>query len=593
MNPIAELIARLLDEATATDELAGLDDEQLAAARQQLSDHARSIRAGEVEGTDPDDVEALTSIRDAVQVVRAEQAQRAEVAAQAEADAAARAGAADDLAAEILVDDEADAEVEDPEDPEVVAEVTDPEPEPEPVVEPEPEPVTAATTPTPARRRQRPPMAALINARPEAARPRPNEMVARPRWQLRDGTAADAADMVAIGERMIAARADLLEAQSGIADKVTVASIKLDFPSEMRIDHTDSPYDAAAKIDAIVAAASDPEAVTASGGWCAPREPRYEIPDVANASRPFRDSLPQIGADRGGIQFVRAARLSSITTGGPATANAGVNLWTAAVDATPGGSTKQRQTIACRTVQTADLDAVLYRLRFGNMQAKAFPEDMAHNIALARAAHARVADKNLLDRLLADVNIDVTQTGFTGTARDLKHHLLQAKAQIKYVERLGDAPRIRAVLAREALDMTLADVTMQQPGDDTLTHDEAWARQVIASSGVESTYVWDVPTGAETFVTNADNQNLADFPDTLEIPVFIDGTVVYLNGGQLDLGIVRDSTLNNTNDFEIFVETFEGLAWLGPFALNLLLTTCPAGDSQAASSKTSALCSGS
>lgn len=35
--------------------------------------------------------------------------------------------------------------------------------------------------------------------------------------------------------------------------------------------------------------------------------------------------------------------------------------------------------------------------------------------------------------------------------------------------------------------------------------------------------------------------------------------MVYIDGGVLDLGIVRDSTLNSTNDYHVFGETFE--AW--------------------------------
>lgn len=36
------------------------------------------------------------------------------------------------------------------------------------------------------------------------------------------------------------------------------------------------------------------------------------------------------------------------------------------------------------------------------------------------------------------------------------------------------------------------------------------------------------------------------------------GTWIYLDGGVLDLGLVRDSQLNSGNDFQIFGETFGG-----------------------------------
>jgi hypothetical protein len=42
---------------------------------------------------------------------------------------------------------------------------------------------------------------------------------------------------------------------------------------------------------------------------------------------------------------------------------------------------------------------------------------------------------------------------------------------------------------------------------------------------------------------------------------------LFLDGGTLDLGIIRDSTLVGTNDYKMFVETFEGIAMVGVEAL--------------------------
>ena len=38
------------------------------------------------------------------------------------------------------------------------------------------------------------------------------------------------------------------------------------------------------------------------------------------------------------------------------------------------------------------------------------------------------------------------------------------------------------------------------------------------------------------------------------------GTFLAMDGGTLDLGIIRDSVLNSTNDFQIFAETFENVS---------------------------------
>ena len=49
---------------------------------------------------------------------------------------------------------------------------------------------------------------------------------------------------------------------------------------------------------------------------------------------------------------------------------------------------------------------------------------------------------------------------------------------------------------------------------------------------------------------------------------------------ELNLGIVRDSTLNSTNDFQIFGETFENVALIGPqqAAYWITATLCPNGE---------------
>ena len=56
---------------------------------------------------------------------------------------------------------------------------------------------------------------------------------------------------------------------------------------------------------------------------------------------------------------------------------------------------------------------------------------------------------------------------------------------------------------------------------------------------------------------------LLEFPDSFVWYLFAEGTFLFLDGGTLDLGIIRDSTLVGTNDYKMFVETFEGVAKVG------------------------------
>jgi hypothetical protein len=57
--------------------------------------------------------------------------------------------------------------------------------------------------------------------------------------------------------------------------------------------------------------------------------------------------------------------------------------------------------------------------------------------------------------------------------------------------------------------------------------------------------------------------------------LFPPGSWLFLDGGELDLGIVRDSTLSATNDFESFAETWEAAAFVGSESLAVTSTVCP------------------
>ena len=47
---------------------------------------------------------------------------------------------------------------------------------------------------------------------------------------------------------------------------------------------------------------------------------------------------------------------------------------------------------------------------------------------------------------------------------------------------------------------------------------------------------------------------------------------MFLDGGTLDLGVIRDSTLVGTNDYTMFVETFENVALVGVESLQVTST---------------------
>jgi hypothetical protein len=101
-----------------------------------------------------------------------------------------------------------------------------------------------------------------------------------------------------------------------------------------------------------------------------------------------------------------------------------------------------------------------------------------------------------------------------------------------------------------------ADLAISMPGDSTLNaYGEIDA--YIASRNINITYHIDAFDGAQS--TGAMNE----FADTFVWYMFAEGTYLFLDGGTLDLGVIRDSTLVGSNDYKMFVETFEGVAKVG------------------------------
>ncbi len=80
------------------------------------------------------------------------------------------------------------------------------------------------------------------------------------------------------------------------------------------------------------------------------------------------------------------------------------------------------------------------------------------------------------------------------------------------------------------------------------------------------------------FTTNA---AAPSYPASLIWNIYIEGSIQFLDSGLLNLGVVRDATLDSTNDYETFLETFEGIAFRGfsGGALQVQSTLVPCGGS--------------
>jgi hypothetical protein len=360
-------------------------------------------------------------------------------------------------------------------------------------------------------------------------------------------------NMTDVAEAMSKRLHALRRVNGGDGEQHIVASVTTQFPEDRVL--TSDPEENWSKIQNVVG----PEALVAAGGHQAPFVNRYEIFGIGTTSRPVRDALPRFQADRGGIRFVTPPVLTDY-------ANA-VGVWTAANDAdnTPDPATKASLTVTAASETTVATDAVTLQMQFGNLATRAYPELIARHNELGLIQHAREAEQYILSKI-GDASTAVTTTSLIGFGRDFLVQVARAAVAYRSRHRLeADAP-LRLIAPSWVKDAMVADLALSMPGDNLLNaYGEVDgylnARGVVASYSLDQNVYGAQGTGA-----------LNEFADSFTWYLFAEGTFLFLDGGTLDLGIIRDSSLVGTNDYKMFVETFEGVAKVGVEGLKVTST---------------------
>jgi hypothetical protein len=359
----------------------------------------------------------------------------------------------------------------------------------------------------------------------------------------------------------------------GAEERTLIASANYNFPPErvLRPNDIEGNNDKIRAIGNPFLGVEGMQSLVASGGLCAPLTPLYEIPDFAVTDRPVREALPSFQAERGGISVPSVSTIGDITTA--------ITVVEEADDALGGTfATKSCQDLTCPAWTDVAVGAISHCREYGNFNARAWPEGIAHENNLTMAAHSRTADARLLDRVKA-LSVNVTTAKTYGSTFDLIFAMARAAAGIRSRLRLSaEQVRLRALMPAWVAEMIQVDIAATQ-------FDRFKSRQevlnILRLTGVEPSFYLDTPsTGTEQGFADETASAMDDFPTVAQWAVFIEGTFLHLDGGVLELGIVRDSTLNTTNDYQVFGETFENVARIGPeqAALWVTSTICPTGE---------------
>lgn len=355
----------------------------------------------------------------------------------------------------------------------------------------------------------------------------------------------------------------LRRVNGGDGEQHIVASFTTMYPEDRTLT-TDAESNQA-KINAV----AGPEALVAAGGHAAPFEVKYDIFGLGSTTdRPVRDALPKFQADRGGIRFVTPPTLISYSGGTVYDYDSAVGVWTSANDSatTPSPASKNSLTVTAAQENTVATDAVTLQLQFGNLMTRAYPELIARHNELALVQHAREAELNLISKIASGstaVNAHVATTeapSLVGFARDFLVQVRKASVAYRSRHRIDAGTRLKAIVPAWIYDAMAADLALNMPGDNTLGAGRAEIEGYLAGSNVDLVASLDLNSfGAQ----QGSAARLLEFPDQITWYLFAEGTFLFLDGGTLDLGIIRDSSLVGTNDYKMFIETFENVAKVG------------------------------
>jgi hypothetical protein len=509
----------------------GVSDADLAVLKEALTAEFDA----KYEAETPASLAELTEIADAISVIEAETDQRT-------ADAASNDAKRKELAEQVRPA----AEIDDKTavDDEVAAEEAAAEIEEVPAVDSEL--VTASAKP-----------AARASARALATR----TVTPPPSDPLNDVTITAAADIPGVTNGSTLDRTGISAAMSararGLADgspRVGVASIALNNEFTIKDGGPSATDVITAAVDSKLKGASA-KSLVASGGFCTPSETMYDLFSVE--SRDGLVDLPTVTITRGGIQVPSYLGLDDVS--------GALWTWTEANDVSPGTdgpATKPCLQVPCPTWTDYRLTAEGLCITAGNMIDRSYPELVARTVDLSVTAHLHRMSNAQLAAIIATIvaaNQVTIPTSPSDAAGDLLAAIDLQVADYRSQYLMSENVVLDAMFPqwlKEAIRATLA----MRAGVDTLAVTDAEVVGYLTTRNVRPQFLAGYQPLFNTTPATA-------FPGTLKFILSATGAYVNGTGGSIDLGVVRDSTLNATNDFTAaWSEEFYTVIQRGPQA---------------------------
>lgn len=366
----------------------------------------------------------------------------------------------------------------------------------------------------------------------------------------------------------------------GALGRHDVARVQFTYPEERQLDGSNER----ANTEKIHAATS-PTAITAAGGLCLPLETRYDIETIGVTDRPIKSALSGFQVQRGGLQYRGPFDALSMSTG--------LGVWTQADDIAvdPEDPETPRKTcyiVTCPGLLEASIYSTYMCLEFPNMTARFDEQWVSATTESSNVAWARFAENQLLSRIAAGSKA-VNGVHQLGAVRDVLLNYDRFIAYYRNRHRLNTDVPLRTIMPQWVINLLMSDLAMQMTNAspaELFGIAQSALEQWFGTRGVNVTWHLDGLAGGTQNTVVFVNQNYADlaaggtvpaYPTSIDAVLYREGDWLFLDGGTLDLGLVRDSNLNARNRYQTFMETFEGVAFIGKESLRLKLPVVPSG----------------
>lgn len=232
--------------------------------------------------------------------------------------------------------------------------------------------------------------------------------------------------------------------------------------------------------------------------------------------------------------------------------------------------------IICGSPVEYDIAAVSRCLEVGNFSARTYPEQVAAWLKLAISQQARVAETQLLN-FMSTNSTQITLAQVLGAARDIIPEVIKMGSYFRQHNRMDPEETLHWWGPAWLLDAMVADLIRGSVYDaDYLKMVRNLLTLTLASeANVNVTWYQDSGTGKGQYFNSGNAQAAGAataFPGTAVHYLTAEGSFGFLDGGTLDLGIVRDSVLNSQNNYRIFAEDFEAGFYVGVESLEMTST---------------------